>query len=120
MSGTMAAMKAREAGVNNITLVSKGKMGKDSCATFAAGVFTCILPEDDKEALFKTYALDEVLATGLYNEEWLKIFLDELYDRILDLEKYGLKWQKTTDGKLERNDPVFFTATCFDMATSFV
>jgi succinate dehydrogenase/fumarate reductase flavoprotein subunit len=102
MSGAMAAVKAKEGGTKNIILVSKGKLGKDSCATFAAGVFTCILPEDDKEALFKTYALDEALGTGLYNEQWLKIFLAELYDRILDLEKWGLQWQKTPDGKFER------------------
>lgn len=102
LSGTTAAVKAKQAGVDKITLVSKGKLGKDSCSTFAAGVFTCVLPEDDKDALFKTYALDEALATGLYNEEWLKIFLDELYDRMVDLENWGLRWQKTPDGKFER------------------
>ena len=102
LSGTTAAVKAKEGGAEKIIVVSKGKLGKDSCSTFAAGVFTCVLPEDDKEALFKTYALDEALATGLYNEEWLKIFLDELYDRMVDLENWGLRWQKTPDGKFER------------------
>ncbi len=102
LAGTFAAVKAREAGSEKITLVSKGKLGKDSCSTFAAGVFTLVLPEDDKEALFKAYALDEGFGTGLYHEEWLNIWLDEIYERALDLERWGLKWEKTPDGKFER------------------
>jgi succinate dehydrogenase/fumarate reductase flavoprotein subunit len=102
LAGTFAALKAKEANAGKITLVSKGKLGKDSCATFAAGVFTLVLPEDDKDALFKTYALEEGFGTGLYNEEWLNLWLDELYDRALDLEKWGLRWQKTPDGQFER------------------
>ena len=85
LGGTFAAVKAKEAGAEKITLLSKGKLGKDSCSTFAAGVFTLVLPDDDKEALFKSYALEEGFGTGLYNEEWLNIWLDDLYDRVLDL-----------------------------------
>jgi succinate dehydrogenase/fumarate reductase flavoprotein subunit len=102
LGGTFAALKAREASAQKITLISKGKLGKDSCATFAAGVFTLVLPEDDKEALFETYALEEGFGTGLYDAEWLNLWLNEVYDRALDLERWGLKWQKTSDGKFER------------------
>jgi succinate dehydrogenase/fumarate reductase flavoprotein subunit len=102
LAGTFAAVKAKEAGAEKVLVVSKGKMGKDSCATFAAGVFTLVLPEDDKEMLSRTYALDDNFGTGLYNEEWLDLWLKESYLRVLDLEKWGLKWHRTPDGKLER------------------
>ncbi len=102
LGGTFAGVKAKEAGAGKVTLVSKGKLGKDSCSTFAAGVFTLVLPEDDKDALFETYALDEGFGTGLYDEEWLKLWLNDIYARVLDLERWGLKFQKTPDGKFER------------------
>jgi succinate dehydrogenase/fumarate reductase flavoprotein subunit len=102
LGGTFAAVKAREAGAKKVMVVSKGKMGKDSCSTFAAGVFTLILPEDDKEMITRTYALDDHFGTGLYHEEWLDLWVNELYDRVLDLEKWGLKWHKTPDGRFER------------------
>ena len=102
LAGTFAAIKAKAAGAERVLIVSKGKIGKDSCSTFAAGVFTLVLPEDDKEMLSKIYALDDNFGTGLYNEEWLDLWLNDLYDRALDLEKWGLKWHKTADGKFER------------------
>lgn len=102
LAGTFAAVKAKEAGAENVLVVSKGKMGKDSCSTFAAGVFTLVLPDDDKEMLSRAYALDDNFGTGLYNEEWLDLWLDDLYERALDLEKWGLRWHKTPDGKFER------------------
>jgi succinate dehydrogenase/fumarate reductase flavoprotein subunit len=102
LGGAVAAVKAKEAGAEKITLVSKGKPGKDSCSTFAAGVFTLVLPDDDREALFKAYALDEGFGTGLYHEGWLNLWLEQLYDRVIDLERWGLKWQKTPDGKFLR------------------
>jgi succinate dehydrogenase/fumarate reductase flavoprotein subunit len=102
LAGTFAAVKAKEAGAFKVVLVSKGKLGKDSCSTFAAGVFTLVLPEDDKEALRKSYALEEGFGTGLYHEDWLNIWLDEVHARALDLEGWGLQWEKTPDGEFER------------------
>jgi succinate dehydrogenase/fumarate reductase flavoprotein subunit len=84
--------------------VSKGKLGKDSISTFAAGVFSMVLPSDDKEALFKQYAVGENLGAGLCDEEWLNVWLDETYDRILDMEKWGVEWEKTPDGTFERKE----------------
>jgi len=39
IAGAFAAIKAKEAGIDKVTLVSKGKLGKDSISTFAAGVW---------------------------------------------------------------------------------
>lgn len=102
LAGAFAAIKAKEAGTSKVTLVSKGKLGKDSISTFAAGVFTMIFSEDDREPLIKKWGLSEAYGAGLYDEEWLNIWLDENYDRILDMEKWGVEWEKTPDGKFER------------------
>ena len=53
ISGSLAAIKAREAGVERVALVSKGKLGKDSISTFAAGVWIAFFPEDDKDSLYR-------------------------------------------------------------------
>ncbi len=102
LAGAFAAIKAKEAGAEKVTLVSKGKLGKDSISTFGAGIFTLILPEDDREALFNKHIL--TYGGGLYDEEWLSVFFEEVYDRVLDMEKWGVEWEKTPDGKFERKE----------------
>lgn len=102
LAGTFVAIKAREAGVGRVTLVSKGRLGKDGISTFAAGVFKIILPEDDIDAEVKRYAFGYAFSEGLYDEEWLNVCLSENYDRVLDMEKYGVDWHKTPDGRFER------------------
>lgn len=102
MAGTFAAIKAREAGTRKVMLVSKGKMGKDSIACFAAGAFTIIFPEDDREELIRMWGLSEAYGAGLYDEEWLNIWLEENYDRVLEMERWGVEWEKSPDGRFER------------------
>jgi len=102
LAGAFAAIKAKQAKEKEVTLVSKGKLGKDGVSSFAAGGFTTVFPEDDREALFRIWGLSEAYGAGLYDEEWLNIWLDENYDRVLDMEKWGVEWEKTTDGKFER------------------
>ena len=102
LAGTFAAIKAREANAGKVTLVSKGKLGKDSVSTFGAGVFQTVSPEDDKQALLEVFALSETYGAGIYNEEWLNVYLKENYDRVLNMDSYGVKWEKTADGKFER------------------
>jgi len=61
LAGTFAAIKAKETGTGKVTLVSKGKLGKDSISTFAAGVFRGVFPEDDRDEWFKKLALRDDL-----------------------------------------------------------
>ena len=61
-------------------------------------------PEDDKEARFKNRALSDSFGAGLYDEEWLKLWLDESWDRMLDMDRWGVEWEKTPDGKFERRE----------------
>lgn len=39
LAGVFAALEAKELGAKKVTIVSKGKLGKDSVATFGAGVY---------------------------------------------------------------------------------
>jgi succinate dehydrogenase/fumarate reductase flavoprotein subunit len=102
LAGATAAIKAKESGAEKVTMVSKGKLGKDSISTFAAGVFQPAFPEDDRETLLKLYASGEAWGSGLCDEDWLKIYLRESFDRVLDMDRWGVEWEKTPGGQLER------------------
>lgn len=102
LAGAFAAIKAKEAGAGSVVLVSKGKLGKDSISTFGAGVYMMNLPEDDKEALIKTYTLSDSFGAGLIDPDWLYVHLDESYDRMLEMDRWGVEWEKTPEGKYER------------------
>ncbi len=104
LAGVTAAIKASEAGVSNIVLVSKGKLGKDSISTFAAGVFQTPFPGDDKEALFTMYTTEDVWGGGLCNEEWLKVYLAECWERLQDMERWGVTWLKDSSGSILRQE----------------
>ena len=102
LAGAFAAIKAKESGAEKVTLISKGKLGKDGISTFAAGVFQPAFPEDDKEALSKLYASGDAWGGGLWDEEWLNVYMNESFERVLDMDQWGVEWEKTPDGKLER------------------
>lgn len=102
LAGSFAAIKAKETGADKVTLVSKGKLGKDSISSFAAGVYRAFFPEDDREAWFTKISLSEGLGAGLYDEGWLNVWLDESYDTLLDMDAWGVIWEKTPEGKYER------------------
>jgi succinate dehydrogenase/fumarate reductase flavoprotein subunit len=102
LAGATAALKAKESGISRVMLVSKGKMGKDSVSTFAAGVFQPAFPEDDKDALVHTYASADAWGGGLCDTEWLRIYLEESYQRAVDMDKWGVEWVKTSEGQFQR------------------
>lgn len=106
LAGAFAAIKAKESGAGRVVLVSKGKLGKDSVSTFAAGVWAggFFPDEDDKDAEFRKIAFHDSLGAGLYDEELLNIFLDESYQRIVEMDKWGVEWEKTAGGKFERKE----------------
>ncbi len=104
LAGVTAAVKASEVGVKDIIVVSKGKLGKDSLSTFAAGIFQVAFPDDDKEALFKMYTSEDVWGGGVCNEEWLDVYLNESWDRLLDMERWGVTWLKDKEGRILRQE----------------
>jgi succinate dehydrogenase / fumarate reductase flavoprotein subunit len=103
ISGAMAALKARDAGIKKITLICKGQIAKDSISAFAAGVYDVFLPEkDDKAKVYRTRALKDYWSAGLYDAEWLHVLLDENKDRLIDLEKWGVDWERDEKGEIQR------------------
>jgi succinate dehydrogenase/fumarate reductase flavoprotein subunit len=99
-AGLFAAIKARDAGVEDVTLVTKGKLGYDSIATFAAGVLDVVFPDDDKDEEFKRRTLDENWGAGLSDEDWLTLRLEEGYQRFMDLINWGIEFKRGNGGFL--------------------
>lgn len=99
IAGTFAAIKAKEAGIKKVTLVDKGQFGKSGISTFAAGVFSAPFPEDDQEGWFK---LQVEQGEYLNNQDWVKIWLDECYNRLMEMDRWGVEFEKTPEGKFER------------------
>ena len=116
LAGAFAAIKAKESGAENVTVVSRGKLGKDCVSAFAAGMYAmAAAPEDDKEELFKRAAVTDDYGAGLFDHSWLEVAMDEEYERAVDMDKYGVEWEKTPDGKFER----VFMRSGFGMAAMF-
>ena len=101
-AGMFAAIKAKEAGADKVTLVTKGKFGMDSVTKFAAGVIDVVTPDDDKEEEFKIRHLGDGWGAGLSDEEWVWIRVNEGYDRLMELVSWGVEFKKGPDGKIER------------------
>lgn len=99
-AGLFAAIKARDAGAQDVTLVTKGKLGYDSIATFAAGVLDVVFPDDDKDKEFERRTLGENWGAGLSDEDWLTIRLEEGYERFKDLISWGIEFKRENGGFL--------------------
>ncbi len=99
LAGVFAAIKAKEAGAQKVTMVTKGKAGKDSVSTFAAGVMHVPFPEDDQDGWWES-----ITEQGEYlnNQDWVAIAMEECYERIVEMDQWGVEWEKTPDGKFER------------------
>ncbi len=101
-AGMFAAIKAKEAGAEKVTLVTKGKFGMDSVTKFAAGVLDVVTPDDDKEEEFRIRHLGDGWGAGLSDEEWVWVRVNEGYDRLSELMAWGVEFKKGPDGKIER------------------
>jgi succinate dehydrogenase/fumarate reductase flavoprotein subunit len=103
VAGALAAIRAKEAGIQNVTLVSKGQFGTDSISAFAAGVYDVFDPdEDDRDTVFRTRALKDYWGAGVADQEWLNCLLDENKQILLDFEKWGVEWERDPNGKIQR------------------
>ena len=87
-AGCFAAIKARELG-KKVILVDKGYVGRSGISPFAAGAINVCLPDDDHAAWF-----EEIIVRGEYlnDQEWVKIQLDEGYERVRELQTWGKKY----------------------------
>ncbi|MBI2957778.1 MAG: FAD-dependent oxidoreductase, partial [Chloroflexi bacterium] len=99
LAGTFAAIKARDAGVENLLLVDKATVGRSGCSTFAAGVITAWFPWDNLDDWIR-----ETVEHGEYlnDQEWLDVLYTQGYPRILDLEAWGVELVRNEKGEIAR------------------
>ncbi|MFC1979923.1 FAD-dependent oxidoreductase [Chloroflexota bacterium] len=89
-AGLFSAIKAAQLG-KSVILVDKGYVSRSGCSTFAAGAINVCLPEDDHNAWF-----EEIIERGEYlnDQDWVKLQLDEGYERVRELQEWGKGYGK--------------------------
>jgi len=99
LAGMRAAIEAKAQGAKVLVAI-KGKLGRMSAAVSAyhgAGVGPWGDPDDRKELHLK----DVIKAGGyLADQELCKIMIDELADRLIELERFGLYWERDDKGHI--------------------
>lgn len=100
LAGMRAAIEASSLGAT-VVLVLKEQLGRSGSATSAfhgAGVGPWAVPEDSKELHLK-----DVIRVGGYlaDQELCKIMIDEVPDRLIELERFGLCWERKADGSID-------------------
>ena len=100
LAGMRAAIEANKLGAA-VVLVVKGKLAKGGCGVSAyhgAGVGPWCAPGDTKEL-----HLRDVIKCGGYlaDQELCKIMVDEVTDRLVELERFGLYWERKSDGSID-------------------
>lgn len=100
LAGGFASLKAKEEGAKEVVLIDRAKMGKSGCSAFAAGVIAVCFPEEDNvEDWFK---LTVELGDYLNDQDWVIYHLNEAHKLVKEMETWGVTFEKTKEGKLER------------------
>lgn len=100
IAGAFAALKARDGG-SNVLLVDKGRMGRTGCSVFTAGIMNTVIPgEDDLDSAFKA-AMER--SHYLANPRRVKQHIQDIYPLILEMDSYGVPFEKDSRGKFVRS-----------------
>ncbi len=96
MAGLMAAIRAKDF-AEKVILVEKGKVTRSSVSMFCHA-YGASVPEDVFEPL-----LEEIVERSAYlaDQSWFEIFLKEAGDRVSDMEKWGVIFEKDEKGNLK-------------------
>ena len=99
-AGCFAAIKAKQAGAERVTLLDKGYVGKSGCSKFAAGSFKCYIPGEDSLDLWFRKAVEE----GWYinDQDWTRLHLEQVFARARELAEWGLDFLKDEEGRFAR------------------
>lgn len=99
--GLAACMAALEASKRNmdVVLVDKGRLGRSGSSPTSGGVpqaaFAHADPRDSKDMHFR----DTVVGGDFIpNQKIVRAIVDEVTDRVIELEEMGLRFKKTPDG----------------------
>ena len=100
--GLAACMAALEASKRNmeVVLVDKGRLGRSGSSPTSGGVpqaaFAHADPRDSKDQHFR----DTILGGDFIpNQKIVRAIVEEVTDRVIELEEMGLHFKKTPDGK---------------------
>jgi len=100
LAGMRAAIEAHDHGAE-VLLILKGKLGKMNtgiCSYHFAAVGPWGDPGDKNEL-----HLEDVIHAGGYlaDQELCKIMIEELKDRVFEFERYGVVWDRKSDGEMD-------------------
>ncbi|MDZ4246448.1 MAG: FAD-dependent oxidoreductase [Dehalococcoidia bacterium] len=99
LAAAFAAIEAKKAGVESVLLVDKGRVGRSGCSVFAAGVMGVFFPGEDNMDAWLAEAVEG--SEYLTDQEQLCDHLEQIYQRVLDMDRYGVDFRKP-GGKFER------------------
>ena len=89
--GLWSALRAAECG-SSVTLIDKSFAGKSGHSHFASGTMMALLPEDNLD----DYVYDIVLGNEwLVDQEMVAAVFEGSYQRLKDLESYGISFRKS-------------------------
>jgi len=98
-AGCRAAIEAAEYGAR-VLLTSKGVFGKSGTTNLACVVYDAAVghadPQDSPQVQFEDTV---VYGRFLSNQALVKVFTDEAVQSVYELERYGMEWWKTPDGR---------------------
>lgn len=100
LAGMRAAMEAHDQGAD-VILAMKGKLGKMNAAVCS---YHCaaVGPWGEADDSFELHLKDVIHAGGfLADQELCKIMIEELPERCLEMERYGLMWERNENGDVE-------------------
>jgi succinate dehydrogenase/fumarate reductase flavoprotein subunit len=100
ISGLIASIKAAESGTKQVLVVDKAKAGRSGCSHFGAGVFRTYIKEEDN---FDDIRKELVMVNqDIIDQEWNDIFIESIHDLVVEMDQWGVEWEKTRDGKYKR------------------
>jgi fumarate reductase (CoM/CoB) subunit A len=94
-----AALEAIEAGVS-VAAVLKGHVGGSGATPMAMGAAAAVGPWREEKDSEEIHLLDTIKGGAYINEQKLvRILVEEAWQRMVELERYGAFWERTHDGK---------------------
>lgn len=99
IAGCLAAIKAKESGLD-VLLIDKGNVGRSGMSHQMSGVLAYFDPEEDD--LDQWYAECIEIGEGMVDQPKLEGMITETTDRIKDLERWGVSFQKDKGKFLRR------------------